>query len=142
MIIDEDVYLEHFGTKGMHWGVRKKPERTKEEKATRNKKIALIAGTGALAAGAIATAVILKRKGGSIPQPRPKSFSVSKALNETHYPSSYATKWGDYTPFAVKMLDLDKRTADAPKHVVDALLQGKSMAYRGLMDWEKSVGRG
>lgn len=24
MIVDEDVYLEHFGVKGMHWGVRGK----------------------------------------------------------------------------------------------------------------------
>ena len=29
MIVDEQIYLEHFGVKGMHWGVRQKAVRKK-----------------------------------------------------------------------------------------------------------------
>lgn len=69
MIINEEVYLEHFGVKGMKWGVRREKSETqsntdqtpKKDNSSRNKKIA--AGV-AVAAGAIAVAAILKRSGG------------------------------------------------------------------------------
>jgi hypothetical protein len=35
MILDEEVYFEHFGVKGMHWGVRKSPT---EKQARRDEK--------------------------------------------------------------------------------------------------------
>lgn len=38
MIIEESVYLEHFGVKGMHWGQRKEKEVTPEERAKREGK--------------------------------------------------------------------------------------------------------
>ena len=38
MIIEEDVYLEHFGVKGMHWGVRKEPKRSLSPTAKLQKK--------------------------------------------------------------------------------------------------------
>lgn len=52
MIINEDVYLEHYGKKGMRWGVRnnsnsKKQALTSEEKDKRNKKLAIILGSAA-----------------------------------------------------------------------------------------------
>lgn len=28
MIIDEDVFLEHYGIRGMHWGIRRSKEKT------------------------------------------------------------------------------------------------------------------
>lgn len=36
MIIEEDIYLEHFGVKGMRWGVRKKREPTTIEQLNAN----------------------------------------------------------------------------------------------------------
>lgn len=40
MIIDEDAYLEHFGVRGMRWGVRRKSSLNLEqqEKVNRNRK--------------------------------------------------------------------------------------------------------
>jgi hypothetical protein len=43
VILDEEVYLEHYGVKGMRWGVRKDASgvgkyRTPEEKAARKRK--------------------------------------------------------------------------------------------------------
>lgn len=64
---ETDVFiLEHFGTKGMRWGVRKARSetsgngqgKTKEEKRSRNKKIAAAV---LVTAGVGATAVILSR---------------------------------------------------------------------------------
>lgn len=38
MIIDEEVYLEHFGIKGMKWGVRKGKDTAADKQAKREKK--------------------------------------------------------------------------------------------------------
>ncbi len=39
MIIDEDIYLEHFGTKGMRWGVRKDKPGSKDVKLRKGEKV-------------------------------------------------------------------------------------------------------
>ncbi len=55
MIIEEDIYLEHFGIKGMQWGVRK--SKTSSSKGTKGKintkkKVAIGVGVGiTIAAG-------------------------------------------------------------------------------------------
>ena len=78
MIVEEDVYdyLEHFGVKGMRWGVRtsattgksRKPvtpskQLTPQARAARNRKRAIIGG-GVLAIGAIAALRYLDKSGG------------------------------------------------------------------------------
>lgn len=62
MIIEADVYFEHFGVKGQRWGVRKEQSQsTTSSKNHRNRNIALAAGV--VAVGATFTAVLLKSKG-------------------------------------------------------------------------------
>lgn len=71
MIVDEEVYLEHFGVKGMHWGQRKvkdsgdtpKKALTKKEQAERNLHRARVIkrSAAALAVGGVATLIILHR---------------------------------------------------------------------------------
>lgn len=64
MIIQEDVYLEHFGVKGMHWGSRK--ARTSEpRKGFSGKQKAAIgaAGVVAVTAGALAINHVLAKHG-------------------------------------------------------------------------------
>ena len=64
MIIDEDVYLEHFGVKGMRWGVRnQKRGGTKEQRRAGNKKFVrnLAIGVGVGAVGGVAVAAIINR---------------------------------------------------------------------------------
>ena len=63
MIIDQDEYLEHFGKKGMKWGVRRGG--TKEQRRAGNRKFArnLAIGTGVGIAGGLAVGVMLKRNG-------------------------------------------------------------------------------
>lgn len=87
MILDEEVYLEHFGVKGMKWGVRKNPysgmklyrdgvrdpRRDKKKKIVRNVAIA----AGVTAAGGLAVAAFLKKRG-SIP---------AKSIPKTAYPN-------------------------------------------------------
>lgn len=66
MIIDAEVYLEHYGVPGMKWGVRKaRSERTPEEAAARsarNKKIAKTAAVVGVAAVAAVGAVYVNRQ--------------------------------------------------------------------------------
>jgi hypothetical protein len=40
VVVDEDVYLEHFGKKGMRWGVRNKAS-NKSDKSTRQRRTKL-----------------------------------------------------------------------------------------------------
>ncbi len=59
MVIDEDIYLEHFGVKGMQWGVRKSNtsssgKTSSDNKTSKKKRAAQIAVvTGVVVAGAI-----------------------------------------------------------------------------------------
>lgn len=68
MIIDEDAYIEHFGVKGMRWGVRKENKssssttKIKEEKPNRNKKAAIILGSVAASAAIAAGAIYVKKR--------------------------------------------------------------------------------
>jgi hypothetical protein len=48
MIIEEDIYLEHFGKKGMKWGVRKAREK-KSFGERSGKQKAVILGAGGVA---------------------------------------------------------------------------------------------
>lgn len=53
MIVDEEVYLEHFGVKGMRWGVRKNnktDDNQNDNKSNRNRniKVAATIAIGAL----------------------------------------------------------------------------------------------
>ncbi len=38
MFIDEDIYMEHFGVKGMRWGVRNKSKKAPLTAKEKNKK--------------------------------------------------------------------------------------------------------
>lgn len=64
MIIDEEVYLEHFGVKGMQWGVRR--AQYKSRRASRNRSGKLTGrqrvgvGLGAYGIGSIASVIALK----------------------------------------------------------------------------------
>ncbi len=66
MIVEEDIYLEHFGVKGMHWGVRNQRRGgTPEQRRAGNRKFArnLAIGAGVGVAGGLAVAAMLKHKG-------------------------------------------------------------------------------
>lgn len=66
MIILEDDYVEHFGTKGMKWGVRKKSSSGGEKKgmSDKTKKRVKIGVGAAVVVGAAAAAIILSRNSG------------------------------------------------------------------------------
>jgi hypothetical protein len=64
MIIEEDIYLEHYGKKGMKWGVRKAREK-KEFHERSGKQKAVIIGVGAI--GALAGARFVASRTRSIP---------------------------------------------------------------------------
>lgn len=55
---ENTLSLEHFGVKGMRWGVRKTP---KEDGSNRNKKIAISIGVGVVVAGAVLFGVRQKK---------------------------------------------------------------------------------
>lgn len=89
MIVDEQIYLEHFGTKGMKWGVRRQQKRAaktevkeaknevalakehlktargvrKEQRRASLKRAAPFAAGVAVVAGAAATTVVLSNSG-------------------------------------------------------------------------------
>lgn len=61
---DVDIFLEHFGTRGMKWGVRKpKSARTESQKshAARNKKLKVAGGALGVAAAAIVGGLLAKK---------------------------------------------------------------------------------
>ncbi len=64
---DVDAFLEHYGVKGMQWGVRN--ERSKEQIQRRDrriktvKKVAAVAGVAAIATGGIYANKLLKKHG-------------------------------------------------------------------------------
>lgn len=67
-VMDTDEFLEHFGVKGMKWGVRKERDSgSKQPHKVFNKRNAAIAG-GVLAVGA-GVAVAVLAKNGNIPMP-------------------------------------------------------------------------
>lgn len=100
-ITEEKVedFLEHFGVKGMKWGVRKKRPHspmTKEQKERRKKQVkvaAVIGATAAVAAGALVARDMVKQYGGvkvgSVPK-APAYASAREALRS--YPSREATR--------------------------------------------------
>lgn len=62
MIVEETVYLEHYGVKGMRWGVRRSgPNSDDPQKSNRKRNLALGAG---VVAGSAMTAYIIKRNSG------------------------------------------------------------------------------
>lgn len=64
MIISEEDYLEHFGVKGMKWGVRKQRRGgTAEERRAGNRRFArnLAIGVGVGGASGLAIAALIKR---------------------------------------------------------------------------------
>lgn len=65
MIIEEEVYLEHFGVKGMHWGVRNKRGGTQEQRRSGNKKFVrnLAIGSAVGIGGGLAVAALMKHHG-------------------------------------------------------------------------------
>lgn len=60
----EAVYLEHFGVKGMKWGVRKKRPDEEERKRKFGPKAKKIAIATAAIAGAVAVGYVLQQRGG------------------------------------------------------------------------------
>lgn len=67
MIVDEEYFLQHYGKKGMKWGVRKASKGSKGSKPKRLGlgKQAVLAGT--TFAAALATSRAILRRGGSLP---------------------------------------------------------------------------
>jgi hypothetical protein len=62
---DVDTFLEHYGVKGMRWGVRNKSNYSvshPSSKFSKKKKVAIGIGVGSAAIGATFAAVLLKRK--------------------------------------------------------------------------------
>lgn len=86
MIIDEDVYIEHFGVMGMKWGVRNDKKNSKEgtSKKQKAKKIAAITALGAvIAAGTIYAIKKQKvRHLSSVPRFKTHSNNGYKAANK------------------------------------------------------------
>ncbi len=95
MIVDEEIYLEHYGKKGMQWGVRNKSNKTpltaKEKKQKRQKRIdkgAQIVGTALYAAVVLSyVSHILNISGGTrtsnIRPPKPeRAKSVTDLIND------------------------------------------------------------
>ncbi len=60
----EDLYLEHYGVKGMKWGVRKKRPDEEARKRKFGPKAKKIAVTTAVIVGAVAVGYALQRSGG------------------------------------------------------------------------------
>lgn len=75
MIIDEEVYLEHFGKKGMKWGVRK--DSSSDSKRVSNKKKAV--AVGVLVVGAAFTIAVLKKNGNTPISSIPKGPAAGEA---------------------------------------------------------------
>ena len=91
--LEEDLeFLEHFGVKGMHWGVRKKEEPTTSEtkKMSKGKKLAIILGSAAVlaatAGGAYYVNKHLKGSARNLPAPTAakKKFVESLVQEPTH----------------------------------------------------------
>lgn len=59
MIIDEAAYLEHFGIKGMHWGVRKTSDSGDTPKKMSTRAKVITGSAAALVVGSLATSIIL-----------------------------------------------------------------------------------
>jgi len=57
-----DEFFEHFGVKGMQWGVRRSDGSSKQSMSTK-KKVVIGAAAGTALVGIAATAVVLKSKG-------------------------------------------------------------------------------
>lgn len=93
MIISEDVYLEHFGVKGMKWGRRKSrtSESTNQSLAPKKKhKAAKRIGIAALTYGALAVtagaglAFISSDKGNDIMKQAAKNIVEKKAVKQAN----------------------------------------------------------
>lgn len=89
-ITDDDVYdyLEHFGVKGMKWGVRKErtsssPDSSQKEGWSNKKKAAVILGSAAVAASLIAGGIYAKKHFNVKMANLPKSSAPSKKLSES-----------------------------------------------------------
>lgn len=61
----EDAYLEHFGVRGMKWGIRRKRRDEEERKKIFSPKAKKVAIGAALIIGAAATAIAIKKYGGA-----------------------------------------------------------------------------
>lgn len=81
MIIDEETYLEHYGVKGMKWGIRRdrsgsREKRLTKEQKTKLKKAAIISGSLLVAAGTVYAGHTLA-KNGKLPLSKTSSKSAS-----------------------------------------------------------------
>jgi hypothetical protein len=84
MIVDEDVYLEHFGIKGMRWGVRNDEDGAKSESrfSDRQKKAAVILGSAAVVTAIGVGAIYAKKHFGVKVSDIPKSAESTKKFAE------------------------------------------------------------
>ena len=74
----DEALLEHFGVKGMKWGVRK--ERTSAEKKALAKKVALGVGTLLVVAGAAIAVQQLRKKGNVSIASAPRKVAEGKKI--------------------------------------------------------------
>jgi Ni,Fe-hydrogenase III small subunit len=79
MIVDEEVYLKHFGVKGMRWGQRKSTSSNTDSKDKSHKN--LKRGAAVIAIGAAAAAVMIAKNGNAkmsdLKKVDPMPFKVS-----------------------------------------------------------------
>ena len=87
MFIDEEVYLEHYGVKGMKWGVRRERRKAKlaamtpkERAAAKRKRKRRINNGISLALGAIWLGLFLSEKGS---RPPPRDFPNKRRAQQT-----------------------------------------------------------
>lgn len=84
MIIEEEVYLEHFGVKGMHWGKRKarKPFTTAQKRVKTAHRVFL--GVR-LAAGALFVASLFSSGNTNVKLPRTGPITDAHGIRD-HFP--------------------------------------------------------
>ncbi len=91
MIIEEDIYLEHFGVKGMQWGVRRNRSSGSSSKSSSSsrKKLAVKVAIGTIAvAGILATAKARQ----TVPVMVPEFSIVNRGGSTIYGPASRLSK--------------------------------------------------
>jgi hypothetical protein len=135
-----DTTLEHFGVKGMKWGVRKdrssKSTGEAPKRTSRKKKIAIGVGAGMLATGAVAAGIVLKKYGNTSyvhimqqSEPmvkvmtRPASAATRSASSTRKTGASAVKKLADTDTFTKLLKELDADMARAHQEQTSWMLK-------------------